>query len=166
MTECETKLKTRHRFKDFLYWSTHLLIPILTACVAILKQHSIIGLVAYAIVGAVCVVVIYRFFCTHCPHYNREAKTLQCMFFWGAPKIFKAIPGPTTMLEKVAAFAATFLVLFFPVYWLSRQPGLFVIYLLSLLVLFATIRRNECPRCIYNHCPLNRAPTGAEPPAE
>ncbi len=166
MTECETKLKDRHGFKDFLYWTSFLLVPILTACVAILKWQSIVGLISYLVVLIACVIVIYRFFCSHCPHYTREAKTLKCMFFWGFPKFFAPRPGPMSMLEKLAAFAATFLIVFFPIYWLSRQPGLFVIYLLSLIVLVATIRRNECPRCIHGNCPLNCAPKEAETPTE
>ncbi len=166
MTECETKLKNRHAFKDFLYWTTCLLVPILTACVAILKCHSISGLVAYIVVSIACVIVIHRSFCTHCPHYTREGKTLRCMFFWGVPKIFTPKPGPMNMLEKLATFAVTLFMLFFPIYWLSRQPGLFVIYSLSLIVLFATIRRNECPRCIHNNCPLNCAPKETESSSE
>lgn len=163
MSQHETELKTRHAFKDFLYWTAHLLVPVLTACVAILKCNSITGLVLYIMVGIAGAAVVYRFFCTHCPHYAREGKLLKCMFFWGFPKFFKPDPGRMSILHKLASFAAAGVVVFFPLYWLSRQPGLFVIYFLSLLVLFATIRRNECPRCVYKDCPLNRAPgeTGA-----
>ncbi|MCP4689625.1 MAG: hypothetical protein GY859_16345 [Desulfobacterales bacterium] len=166
MTECETKLKTRHNFKDFLYWTTCLLVPIITACVAILNWQSVIGIVSYILICIACVLVLYRFFCTHCPHYTREDKRLKCMFFWGVPKIFKPNPGPMNIFEKLAVLLAVLLIVFFPFYWLSRQVGLFVIYILSIIVLGATIRRNECPRCIHRNCMLNCAPAETETPEE
>jgi hypothetical protein len=46
------------------------------------------------------------------------------------------------------------MVLLYPVYWILQEPKLFIIYLLSVITLFASVRRNECPRCIYTECPV------------
>jgi hypothetical protein len=40
------------------------------------------------------------------------------------------------------------------------QPGLLVIYLLSMGVLGLTLRRYECKRCVYFQCPSNCVPEG------
>jgi hypothetical protein len=53
---------------------------------------------------------------------------------------------------------APFVMIVLPLYWLIFQLDLLVIYLLSLGVLFSTIRRNECGRCIHFHCPVNCVP--------
>ncbi len=58
-------------------------------------------------------------------------------------------------MEKSLSIAAPALVILFPVYWLVQTPGLFIIYLLSLFIFGASVRKNECPRCIYTDCPAN-----------
>ena len=101
--------------------------------------------------------VMLRFFCTHCPHYCRDEYTLKCIFFWGLPKFFRQRPGPLGVMEKSLSIAAPALVILFPVYWLLHTPGLFIIYLLSIVMFGASVRRNECPRCIYTDCPANKS---------
>ncbi|MBW1797454.1 MAG: hypothetical protein JRJ21_03395 [Deltaproteobacteria bacterium] len=157
MNEIETELKKQHRFIDFLYWNMVVALPIVTACIGIFKA-SLIWMIFYIIVCIGLVAMIYRFYCTHCPHYIQGANTTRCMFFWGIPKYFESKPGPLSLFEKTVSFAAPIIMILIPLYWLILQPGLLAIYVLSLAVLVATIRRNECSRCIYFHCPVNCVP--------
>ena len=157
MNESKAQLKTHHKFSDYLYWNLVAAVPIITACIAILK-NSIMWLILYIIVCILLIIVLYRFFCTHCPHYTQSANTTKCMFFWGIPKYFKSRPGPLNLFEKAISIIVPIVLILLPLYWLSLQPDLLVIYLLSLAVLGATIRRNECSRCIYFHCRVNCVP--------
>ena len=75
----------------------------------------------------------------------------------GGPKFFKPRPGPLSFKEKFLSFAVSALVLLYPLYWLLQKPGLFIIYLLSVIVFAVSVRRNECPRFIYTDCPANNA---------
>jgi len=157
MNEIQIELKRQHSFNDFLYYNLVFAVPIITACIGIFKT-SLVWMIFYIIVCIGLVAMIYRFYCTHCPHYVQGGKTTKCMFFWGMPKYFDSRPGPLNLLEKTVFFAASIILVLFPVYWLILQPDLLAIYVLTLIVLVATIRRNECRRCIYFHCPVNCVP--------
>jgi hypothetical protein len=150
----KTLLKYRYSFSDFLFYIALLAIPVITAIVAILDK-SIAGTVIFFLILMASIPIILRFFCTHCPHYCRDEKTLKCIFFWGLPKFFKQRPGSLSFTEKLISIAGPTMVLLYPVYWILQEPGLFIIYLLSVITLFASVRRNECPRCIYTECPVN-----------
>jgi len=97
MDEIETGLKKQHRFVDFLYWNMVVALPIITACIGIFKG-SLAWMFIYIIICILLVAVIYRFYCTHCPHYVQAVKTTRCMFFWGMPKFFNSRPGPLNFL--------------------------------------------------------------------
>ena len=157
MTHPEIPLKTRHTFLDFLYWSLMVSVPFIAACVAIVEK-SRVWLIIYIIACVSLVMVIYRFYCIHCPHYHQSDKTLKCMFFWWMPKFFKAKSGPLSLLEKTVSITVLFIILMLPIYWLLLRPGLLVIYLLSIGVLGLTLRRYECKRCVYFQCPSNCVP--------
>jgi len=157
MTKNSAPLKYSFEFTDFLFYIAFLAIPVITALTGIFR-HSTVGAVIFLLLAAGAVPVMLRFFCTHCPHYCRDEKVLNCIFFWGMPKFFIPRPGPLSIKEKTLSFAAPALILIFPVYWLIRSPGLLTIYILSLVVFGASIRRNECHRCIYTECPANIAP--------
>jgi len=139
MNEQETQLKTQHNFGDFLYWNLVVSVPFITACMAIARE-SILWLICYIITCILLVMVIYKFYCTHCPHYIQSPKNTKCMFFWGIPKFFKE-----------------FVIVLLPLYYLLLQPGFLVIYFLSVMVLCTTLRRYECKRCVYFQCPVNCA---------
>jgi len=149
-------LKTEHRFSDFVYWVSFALVPLMTAAVA-MERLSKAWLVAYLLVLAASLALIYRVFCTHCPHYMKTGRTVRCMFMWGVPKIFAPRPGPYNPTEKVIVFAAPALAVLFPLHCLLQSPGLLFVYILSWGVFFTTIRRDECRRCVHLHCPVNPA---------
>ena len=154
MNEPEIQLKKQHKFHDYLYWNIVASVPIITACMAMFKV-SIVLLGFYIALFVFMMIIIYRFFCSHCPHYINSEKVVRCMFLWGIGKFFKARPSPLNLFEKTISIIAPLIIILFPVYWMRFYPGLLVIYLLSLAVFGMTIRRNECVRCIYSDCPAN-----------
>ncbi len=149
-------IKEDHSFHDFLYWNLFLAVPLFTAILAIFK-HSLLWMIFYMVVCVSMLIVICRFFCTHCPHYNKNI-TIKCMFFWGLPKFFDYRPGPYKFRDKFMTALATVVLLGFPVFWFLMEPGLLIIYVLSLIVFLISVRRNECARCVNHHCPANSIP--------
>lgn len=152
-----SRLRERYRFLDYLYYTSLLAVPFFTAFYAIFNR-SVTWFFLYIVMCLLAMTLLYRYYCSHCPHYTREGRTTRCMFFWGVPKFFRRRPGPLGFLDKSIAFAAPAVVIIFPIYWLFQQPALLVIYILSLLVFFATLRRNECRRCTFFDCPVNKVP--------
>ena len=165
MAVSDNGIKKQHRFQDFFYWNLVLAVPLVTAMIAIAK-HSLVGLAAFVLLIVLMAGIIYRFFCTHCPHYLQGQESTRCMFFWGMPKFFKEKPGPLNTKEKVISTAAPLITLAFPIPWLMDQPGLMTIYLLSLTVTGWTMWRQECVRCAHIHCPANRVNISTENEAQ
>jgi len=150
-------LRERYTFIDYLYYMTLVAVPAFTAFHAI-ANYSIVWLIFYLVLCIAAGVVIIRFYCTHCPHYTRGGRTTRCMFMWGMPKFFESRPGPLSLLDKTIAIIAPIILIIFPLYWLFQQIGLLTIFVLSLVVFMSTVRRNECRRCIYFECPVNKVP--------
>ena len=73
-------LRERYTFIDYLYYTTLMAIPVFTAFYAI-SNHSMGWLIFYIVLCIAAVAVIYRFYFSRCPHYTREGRTTQCMFF-------------------------------------------------------------------------------------
>jgi hypothetical protein len=153
-TKKEVILKGQHQFKDYIYWTASASVPLLIAVNAI-AAVSWGWLILYILIFLGLLACIYRFFCTHCPHYKRESNRLKCMFFWGMPKIFDPRSNPLSFMDKLITFVAAAIIVLLPIYWLSFKPFMLIIYLLSLAVSSATIRRYECDRCVYKDCPSN-----------
>lgn len=151
------QLRSCHHLTDYLYWNVLFAIPIFTAGLAIYRQ-SILWLLVYVALALGTVALILRFFCTRCPHYNREDRLLKCMFFWGLPKFFAPRPGKLSGMDMALSFGPAVLLFLFPLFWMVSEPGLLVIYILSLIALAATMKRYECGRCIYHECPVNSVP--------
>ena len=157
MTTSRDELRTHYHFKDFLSYTCLLAVPVLTSILAILR-HSILGTIAFIVVAGAMTTLILKFYCTRCPHYTREDGRLKCIFFWGLPKFFRPRPGPLNIIDKLVTFGAPAVLLMFPLYWLFKEPGLLLLYLVSLCGFVTSIYRNECNRCIYDECPVNRVP--------
>jgi hypothetical protein len=157
MINAQDQLKTRYSFGDFLFYTCLLTVPVFTAILAIFK-HSLFWAIAFAVFAAAMTGLILKFYCTRCPHYAREDKTLECIFFWRFPKFFNPRPGSLNTVDKIVAFGAPAAVLLFPLFWLFKEPGLLFVYILSLSGFSAGIYRNECKRCIYFECPMNKIP--------
>jgi hypothetical protein len=93
MNEQETQLKTQHNFGDFLYWNLVVSVPFITACMAIARE-SILWLIFYIITCILLVMAIYKFYCTHCPHYIQSPKNTKCMFFGEFLNFLRKNPVP------------------------------------------------------------------------
>jgi len=157
MIHPQNELKTHYSFSDFLFYICLLSVPFVTAVLAIVK-NSVWWTIVFIGIGVGVTVLILRFYCSHCPHYTREGKILKCIFFWGLPKFFNKRPGKLDVTDKIVTFSATIVLLVFPLYWLQMELGLLIIYILSLIGVGAAIYRNECERCIYFECPMNKVP--------
>lgn len=157
MENLQPHLRQRYSFKDFLYFSSVGAIPFVTACYAVLNR-SVPWFFFYLFLSLAAFLLLYRYFCSHCPHYTREGKTTRCIFLWGMPKIFRRRPEPLRFRDKTVTVFAGLVLCLFPLYWLLQQPGLLIIFFLSLATFSATIYRNECRQCIYFGCPMNRVP--------
>ncbi|MBW1780828.1 MAG: hypothetical protein JRL30_08805 [Deltaproteobacteria bacterium] len=153
----QDNLRGQYGFGDFLLYTCLLAVPIFTAILAIF-QHSLWWTIVFVVLAGGMTALILRFYCTRCPHYTREDKRLNCMFFWGLPKFFSPRPGALHVADKWIVFGAPAVLLIFPLYWLFKEPGLLIVYLLSLFGFGASIYRNECKRCIYFECPVNKVP--------
>ena len=154
------KLKEKHTLLDCVYWNLFGLIPLLLAVYAI-AQYSIIWVIIYIIVFIGHFLIIeYRFFCTHCPHYCNDSATTNCMFLWFVPKFFKKNPKPLNKFDIAMTVFGFAIAIFFPIYWLMKSWLLCIIYFLAWTVLFLTVKRYECCRCIYLHCPANTVEEG------
>jgi hypothetical protein len=159
MEPCPKELKERYTLSDFLFYTCLLVVPLLTAAIAI-GRHTIAGLIGFFILAVVAVSLVLKFFCSRCPHYTRDDKLLRCIFFWNLPKFFAPRPGELNATDRLVAWAAPAVLLAFPLMWLVHELDLLVIFLLSLANFAAAVRRHECLRCIYYACPLNKVPEG------
>ena len=158
MEHTEEQLKVSYRLTDCLYWIMFSTVPVITAGMGILKQ-SITWTIVYIILTILTfAVAVYRFFCTHCPHYIQSDRKVSCLFLCKVPKYFKARAGPYSFTERLIVSISLLIWVLFPVYWLYKSIGLLVIYGVSLTTLLATLRRYECGRCIHFDCPSNKVP--------
>lgn len=149
------ELKKKHTFLDCVYWNLLALLPLGAACLAIASDSLTWVFVYLPVFLFHFLVVEYRFFCTHCPHYVNAEGGVRCMFLWGVPRFFRPRPGPLNVLDKSMMVLGLAVMLLFPLYWLLRQPLLLVVYVVGWLIMGLTMKKYECSRCIYLHCPLN-----------
>ena len=157
MIQSEQQLKKEYRFKDFLFYTALLTIPLLTAMMAV-ARHSRQWVVFYILFAIAMLALVLKFYCTRCPHYTRKGNTVKCLFIWGLPKWFAPRSGSLTKMDISVAWGAFILLVAFPIYWLILEPGLLIVYGLSFGTLVAAVRRSECERCIYFECPANQVP--------
>ena len=150
----EDTRKTAYTFSDYVYWNLMLAVPVVTALSAIFSRSVPWG-VAYLAASLILVGVLLRFFCSHCPHYTREGGRVYCIFYWGLPKWFQPRTEPPTPIDHAISVGAVFLWGLFPMYWLFNDPGLLIIYLVSLVTFGWTMKKTECRHCIYEECPAN-----------
>lgn len=155
INECDVSyLKKEHKPYDCLFWGMIVSIPIIIACVSI-ARNSVYWFVVYLAVFIISQILIYKFLCTHCPHYCKKSKKLQCMFLWNMLKIFKPKPGSWKLIDKIVIPVSIITICLFPIYWIWQDKLLFIIYIISGINFMLTLKKYECSRCIYFHCPMN-----------
>jgi len=98
-----------------------------------------------------------RILCAHCPHYAENASTLTCWANFGAPKIWRYRPGPMSFMEKVLFLGGFTVIWGYPLFFLLKgmQWFLLIVYVLSCLGFFMTLRLFLCSQCMNFACPLN-----------
>jgi hypothetical protein len=98
-----------------------------------------------------------RVLCSHCPHYAEEGSSLKCWANYGSPKIWKYRPGPMTFSEKGIFFVGFAFVWGYPLFFLISgfQLFLLIVYLLTVVGFFMTLRMFLCSQCMNFACPLN-----------
>ena len=148
-------IKEKHTVVDYIYWNVLGLIPLLLACFVIYPYSRAWTIIYLLIFAGHFLILEYRFFCTHCPHYCNETQTTQCMFLWGIPKFFKKRPRALRRFDIAMLMLGLAITVFFPLYWLVKSWQLCTLYFLSWALLIITMRRYECTRCTYFHCPAN-----------
>lgn len=149
------QLKEKHTPLDFIYWNLFALIPLLLACFSISKYSKIWTIIYILLFLGHFLILEYKFFCSHCPHYCNDAKTTKCMFLWFIPKFFNKKPEPLRKIDIAMLSLGFAIIIFFPLYWLLKSLQVLVLYFLSWVVFVMTIKRYECNRCIYFNCPAN-----------
>ena len=149
------KLKEKHTLLDCIYWNLFGLIPLLLACFVISK-YSIVWTIIYILIFIGHFLILeYRFFCSHCPHYCNDSETTKCMFLWFIPKFFPKRPEPLSKIDITMLILGFIIIIFSPLYWLLKSLQFLILYFLSWIVFAMTIKRYECTRCIYFYCPAN-----------
>ena len=98
-----------------------------------------------------------RVMCSHCPHYAEEGTTLKCWANYGSPKLWKYRPGPMNFLEKIVFLAGLVIIWGYPLFFLvyNFQLFLLIVYLLTSISFFMTLRTFLCTQCMNFACPLN-----------
>ena len=150
-------LKRAHTHTDFLYYKLVTAVPFFTALAGIWRAEPW-NIAPYVVWFGVHMLTVYRILCTHCPHYGSADGKTNCHFIWKAPKLFHPRPGPQSIWSKLGLVLMLMISSLLPVYWLAEDWALLVIYFLSLGVLFTTMMKYECTRCIHLDCPKNQVP--------
>ena len=95
--------------------------------------------------------------CSHCPHYAEPDNTLKCWANYGSPKIWKYRPGPMSLMEKSIFFGGFVVIGGIPLISMLRdlQWFLLIVYVISGVGFFMTLKIFLCSQCINFACPLN-----------
>jgi len=98
-----------------------------------------------------------RVMCSHCPHYTESGNSLKCWANYGAPKIWSYRPGPMSFMEKFIFFGGIVIIWCYPLFFLIKgmQWFLLVVFILSTLGFFMTLKIFLCSQCMNFACPLN-----------
>ena len=98
-----------------------------------------------------------RVMCSHCPHYTESGNSLKCWANYGVPKLWAYRPGPMSFMEKFIFFAGIAIIWCYPLFFLIKgmQWFLLVVFILSTLGFFMTLKIFLCSQCMNFACPLN-----------
>jgi len=158
--KCQTTgLITKPEFSRFLFYKFHSAIPLFAAFYAIFKYSEAIWWpLIYIGLCLLHVLIMFTIKCPHCAYYRIGGRMHRCTWIWGLPRIYKERTGPPVRVAKFYPPIGMLTLTLFPVYWLSFQWELLIIFLSSIVALFLSIPMHECTKCISFHCPNNRVP--------
>ncbi|MFX1560998.1 MAG: hypothetical protein ACFFBL_10460 [Promethearchaeota archaeon] len=115
------------------------------------------------------------YLCRHCPFYEKEGKTLECITLKGIPRIWKFDPAPMKRSDKIAMSLVGGFIDIFPILiagyatWILFSTGAEILLTatmvgLTLISLFVAgylekfLRENYCMRCVNLSCMMNKVP--------
>jgi len=109
------------------------------------------------LIAAFFVIIEIRVMCSHCPHYAEPGASLKCWANYGIIKVFTYRPGPMSLLEKSIFLSGFTTIWGYPIFFLfiSSQWFLLIVYLLTVMAFFTTLKLFLCSRCTNFACPLN-----------
>ncbi len=98
-----------------------------------------------------------RVMCSHCPHYAEVGTALGCWANHGSPKLWKYRPGPMSSTETLTFFGGLAVVWGYPLPFLGigERWFLLLLYFLTNVAFFATLKLFLCSQCMNFACPLN-----------
>ena len=98
-----------------------------------------------------------RVMCSQCPHYAEPDNTLKCWANYGCPKIWNYRPGPMSLMEKFLFFGGFAIIWGYPLIFLliGMQWFLLIVYVISAVGFFMTLKIFLCSQCMNFACPLN-----------
>jgi hypothetical protein len=98
-----------------------------------------------------------RVMCSHCPHYGERERYLKCWANYGSPKPWKYRPGPMTIIEKAVFFGGFAVVWGYPPLFImiTSQLFLLLVYVITTIGFFMTLKMFMCSKCMNFACPLN-----------
>ena len=152
-------LLTNPTLFDFLHEKLITLVPFSIAIIAIYRySDSLIWLMLYfGIIGAHMIHILLQR-CPHCEYYKRKIKWLECNWWRWTPKIREEKSGPLPKYIGTYTPIAILTITFYPIYWMTFQWELLMLYILSWGVLALSIYTAGCARCIDFGCKNNKVP--------
>lgn len=144
---------------DFLHEKLITIVPFSIAIIAIYRySDGVIWLILYlGIIGAHMTHILLQR-CPHCAYYKKDTKFLACNWWRWTLKIRKARNGPPPKYLSNYTPIAVLTITLYPIYWLTFQWELLVLYILSWGALAISIYTAGCARCIDFGCKNNRVP--------
>ena len=102
-------------------------------------------------------VIEIQVMCSHCPHYAETGSSLKCWANYGILKVFKYRPGPMSFFEKTLFISGFTIIWGYPLLFLfiSTQWFLLLVYIITVMAFFMTLKLFLCSRCMNFACPLN-----------
>ena len=101
-----------------------------------------------------------RILCSHCPYYAEKGRLLHCIANYGSLKLWKYHPERIKRIEKIQLIFG-FIILGgypFPFLIMGNQFILAGISMWGLIMVFWTLRKYTCSRCVNFSCFLNTVP--------
>jgi len=144
---------------DYLHEKLITLVPFSVAVIAIYRYSDtpVWLLLYFGIIGAHMTHILLQR-CPHCAYYHRDTKWLECNWWRWTPKFKNNKSGPPPKYIGTYTPIALLIITFYPVYWLTFQWELLVLYILSWSVLAISLFTNGCARCIDFGCKNNKVP--------
>ena len=121
------------------------------------------------------IVIESWYLCRHCPFYEKEGKTLECITLKGIPRIWEFDPKPMTRSGKTGMLIVGGFIDIFPLLiaayatWVLFSTGadLIMVVLMAGLTFLALatagylekfLRENFCEKCVNLSCMMNKVP--------